>query len=300
MESCLIATLGTEAQVVTTVLDCLLAAKSEISFVNIIHTSTPNDLILSALEKLRKETSGYPGYQKITFIFSPIELPSGERIDDLDSIAAGQAGFHLLYRVIFEAKQNNLQVFLCISGGRKNLSLFGMSAAQLLFNDEDKLVHLYSSHEFLNSKEMHPRNEKDANMVEIPVLLWSSISPAHLLLYDSVDPLRAIEKYKNIHLEERIETGRIFLLSILTPAEQQVVEILVGGGLTDREISQILHISERTVESHIKSARMKAEDFFRLSSINRTGLVALLQPAVIFIKGGKFRENPDVSTITMK
>ncbi len=294
MKSCIVATLGTEAQVITTVTDCLLELKNNISQVYIIHTSTSDGSIKIALDRLKKEIKTYPGYKNIKFDFCPIKLSSGESITDVDSIESGQAGFQLIYRTILDAKRNGFQIFLCISGGRKNLSLFGMSAAQLLFDDNDRLIHLYSSPDFVSSKEMHPRNRFDANLVEIPVLLWSKISPAYLLLNDVVDPLKAIEIYKNIHLEERIENGRVFLLSILSPAEQQVVEWLVISGLTDIEIGKILHISDRTVESHIRSARIKAEDYFQISAINRAGLIALLQPAVIFIKGGKFRENPDV------
>jgi hypothetical protein len=61
-----------------------------------------------------------------------------------------------------------------------------------------------------------------------------------------VDPWRQIERYRSIHLEERIENGRIFILSILSPAEQQVVELLVSGGLTDVEIGRILHHLSQT------------------------------------------------------
>lgn len=293
MKYCLIATLGTEAQVITAVLDCLLFSKVEISYVSIIHTSTHADPIQIALEKIQLEAEIYPSYKNIKFSFVPILSLDGEKIKDIDSIEAGQAGFSTLYRVIFEAKQKELMVILCISGGRKNLSLFGMSAAQLLFDDDDKLVHLYSSNSYLSSKTMHPNPSQDANLIEIPVLLWSSISPAYLLLSDTIDPIKAMKKYKEIHLEERVEIGRVFHNSKLTPAEQQVVELLVSRGLSDNSIGQILHISDRTVESHIRSARYKAERFFHLPSLNRSGLIALLQPAITFLLGGKFRENTD-------
>lgn len=299
MKSCLISTLGTEAQVITTVLDNLLKSQFDITIVNIIHTSTQDTSIQTALKRLRHESKTHPLYKDIKFDFSPIKLSSGEPVLDLNSIESGQAGFQLIYRTILDAKKKGFQVFLCISGGRKNLSLHGMTAAQLLFDENDKLLHLYSSKNFISSKEMHPQNDCDVNLVEIPVLLWSNLSPAYLLLNEVVDPLEAIERYRSIHLEERIENGRIFILSILSPAEQQVVELLVSGGLTDVEIGRILHLSQRTIESHIKSARMKAENYFGLSSINRAGLISLLQPAVIFLRGGKFRENTDVSKTNM-
>jgi hypothetical protein len=48
-----------------------------------------------------------------------------------------------------------------------------MTAAQLLFDENDKLLHLYSSKKLYLHKEMHPQNDCDVNLVEIPVLLWS-------------------------------------------------------------------------------------------------------------------------------
>lgn len=293
MKYCLVATLGTEAQVITTVLDCLLDSKKEIVHVHVIHTTSNDRSLQLALEKLKKECISYSAYRNIKFHFCPILSSGGEEVADLDSIEAGKASFNLLYETMLKIKHEDFKIFLCISGGRKNLSLYGISAAQLLFDEDDKIIHIYSPNSHITSKSMHPTNFHEINLVEIPVLLWSSISPAYLLLSDTVDPIDAIEKYKAIHLEERIEKGRVFLLSTLSKAEHQVVELLVYKGLSDRAIGQILNLSERTVESHIRSARMKAEKFFHLTSLNRARLIVLLQPAVTFLQGGKFRENTD-------
>jgi DNA-binding CsgD family transcriptional regulator len=58
-------------------------------------------------------------------------------------------------------------------------------------------------------------------------------------------------------------------LSTLTPREQEVVEYLVSG-LTDREISRSLGISQRTVHKHLERIYRK------LNVGNRTSLIAMI------------------------
>jgi hypothetical protein len=50
-----------------------------------------------------------------------------------------------------------LQVHLSIAGGRKTMAVFGMTAAQLLFDEHDRLWHLFSGGEFLVSKRLYPQ-----------------------------------------------------------------------------------------------------------------------------------------------
>jgi DNA-binding CsgD family transcriptional regulator len=56
---------------------------------------------------------------------------------------------------------------------------------------------------------------------------------------------------------------------VLTARERQIAELLLEG-LTNREIGQALHISSRTVQSHLELTRAK------VGARNRTHLAALL------------------------
>jgi CRISPR-associated protein (TIGR02584 family) len=65
--------------------------------------------------------------------------------EDVETPAASAAAFRELYRLVRAHKQQERQVHLCIAGGRKNLAIFGMVTAQLLFDASDCLWHLYSA-----------------------------------------------------------------------------------------------------------------------------------------------------------
>jgi hypothetical protein len=72
LEAELIATLGSEPQVVTAVLDLLLDQGESVKIVTVIHTHAPGTPIAAALEKLRNEFNRKPYASNIGFAFQPI------------------------------------------------------------------------------------------------------------------------------------------------------------------------------------------------------------------------------------
>lgn len=282
----LIATLGSEPQVVTAGLDLLRADGVGIRRVEVVHTTAPGTPIEDALSRLKDAAADYAN-PPIPFVFLALE-ENGKPFADTESRAAGEAALRLMYQRIAHAKAKGETVHLLIAGGRKTMSIFGMVAAQMLFDEEDRLWHLYSAGDFLTSKRMHPQPGDAVQLAAIPVVRWGEISPAWLSLRGIADPAAALEAIRRLQLERRREDMHSFVMGTLTPAERQVVETLVTTGWGDREIAAHLHLSPRTVEQHLRAAYSKAADHWEMESVNRTQLVALLQ----LYFSAKLGENP--------
>ncbi len=282
----LIATLGSEPQVVTAGLDLLFSKGVAVRRVEVVHTTAPGTPIEDAVQRLQAAPGDYQP-RGIVFSFFPLE-ERGKPFADTESAAAGQAVLRCIYRQIAFAKQNGETVHLLIAGGRKTMSIYGMVAAQMLFDEDDCLWHLYSAGDFLTSKRLHPQPGDAVQLAAIPVVRWGELSPAWLSLRGIDDPWAALDAIRRLQLERRREDMHNFVMGTLTFAERQVVEILVTTGKSDREIAALLHLSPRTVEQHLRSAYTKAAQHWQMESVNRTQLMALLQGYYVT----KIGENP--------
>lgn len=271
--STLIATLGTEAQVVTAVLDLLRREGERIGQVVVLHTAAPGALA-AAVERLRADFEARPGSPTCTFV--PLLAEGGGPLMDVETPEAVRGAFMTLYRTAAEAKRSGTRVHLSIAGGRKSLALFGMLTAQLLFEDEDRLWYLASSGDFLASKRLHPVAGDAVTLIPIPVAPWSPVSPARLEPDFPLDPYAALERQAAARLEARLVDMRAFVLGSLTPAEARVVALLVREGLDDHGLAARLYLSPRTVEGQLRSAYQKAASHWDLPRVDRTQLVALL------------------------
>lgn len=267
----LLATLGSEPQVVTACLDLLQQQGETIAQALICHTADP--AILRAVEVLRQE---FQGQEAVEALFIPIVDRDDQPLTDVDSYPASQASFRFLYNQVRLAKQAGYRLHFSIAGGRKTLAIFGMAAAQLLFDEDDRLWHLHSAGDFLESKRLHPVAGDQARLVPIPLILWSQISPALGDFAQEQDPYRLAERINAMRLAERIEHCRGFVLGSLTPAEARAVSLLVQHGWGDQEIAAALGLSARTVEMHLRSAYQKAAAHWEMESVNRAQLIALL------------------------
>lgn len=275
--STLIATLGTEPQVVTATLDLLLRQNENICSVHVVHTVAPSNTAIQQAVQVLQEVASQAHYGSLLFAFHPIAAANGQPFDDVESEAASRAAFSLLFHLVRQAKLNQEQVHLCIAGGRKVTSIFGMAVAQLLFEESDCLWHLYSSGDFLTSKRLHPQPGDAVHLLRIPVALWSSVSPVLLDLAQIEDPFEAYERQRASKLRQEYQRAKEFLERKLTPNERQAVGLLVREMASDEEIAQRLIKSRRTVEQQLRSAYRKAEDYFEISEVGRVHLIALLK-----------------------
>lgn len=271
----LISTLGSEPQVVTAALDLLRARQVLICQAHVLHTCASGGPILAAVEALRADFAAHPYDPPVSLTLHAL-LMDGQPVEDVETPEASAAALRALYRLVHAHKQQERLVHLCIAGGRKNVAVFGMVAAQLLFDERDCLWHLYSGGEFLASRRMHPLPGDEARLLPIPVLLRDYLSPALTHLREVEDPFEALERLARLDLRRKHEQAAGFVRGALTGAEQRVVVLLVQEGLGDQEIAARLHLSPRTVEQHLRSAYARAAAHWELDSVNRTQLVALL------------------------
>lgn len=283
----LIATLGTEAQVITATIDLLQVQGITPDRVLVIHTCSHNPAIQQAVQRLQDALQQAP-YEKIDTRLVPVMDPRGRPLEDIETPEAARSAFKTLYQLIRTAKMAGDAVYVAIAGGRKTLALYGMVAAQLLFDESDQLLYLFSSGDFLSSKRLHPAEGDQVSLVPIPVILWNQVTPLATEIREIEDPFDAIEQVKRLQLNAKCDNARSFVYGALTAAERRVVEVLVRDGLSDVEIGERLFISPRTVEQHLRSAYSKAAAHWEVENVNRAQLVSLLQ--YFFIT--KLRENP--------
>lgn len=282
----LIATLGTEPQVVTAALDLLCRKGERIRRVWVVHTvASEGSSIASSLQTLQKAIREDYVAQGIDLTCHPIVDENGRSLPDVETEAASRAVFVLLYRLVRQAKLDGDRVHLSIAGGRKTMAVFGMAAAQLLFDGEDRLWHLYSGGEFLTTKRLHPQEGDEVHLVPIPLVLWSSVSPILLNIAKVDDPYKAYELQRNERVRQEMAQAEAFLEKELSASEREVVELLVGETLSDEEIAARLCKSRRTVEQQLRSAYQKAEEYYEIGEVNRTHLISLLKLYLVFRKG---------------
>jgi len=259
----LVATLGTQPQVITLAADLL--AKDEnvpVGEVHVVHTAA-RGRIAEALEGLRCEfrDGAYQG-RRLDYHEVPIATPDGRVITDIRTGEDARSAFSTLYRTVLALKRARKRVHLSVAGGRNSMVVYGAVAAQILFDPDDSLWHVLSTTEFERTGLMHRRRQRDATLVPIPVLPWSSVSPAFTALVREQDPFHAVAAQERIVRERGDRQRREFLTEELTPGEWRVLGDFVTHGGTDRQIGMRLGISHRTVGTHLTRIYDKMRAFF--------------------------------------
>lgn len=269
----LIATLGSKAQLITLACDCLNQQGIVPDEIVVIHTRRGRPETAGALERLREDAGMDTSPKNYRFL----ELSGSDgALRDIASPEELDAAFRAFYSEVRRAKLEGKTVHLLIAGGRRTLTVFGMAAAQMLFDDEDRLWHLASHPALEASGALHAGPGEWARLIPIPVIPWGRLSPVFNILQSVEDPLTAAEQLSSFRMREQWDTARIFVLTKLSRAEYTVVEKLVGEGLNQNEIAESLALSLRTVEQHLRSAYRKAADHWESEDVNQTQLVRLL------------------------
>lgn len=273
----LVATLSTEPQGVTWLLDWLLAEGYPIGEVAVIHTS--GEVIRPAVQRLDDEfASGV--YPAIRYRRIPIIGPRGPVADILTEEDAG-ALLRALYRTLQAARQAGLTIHLSVTGGRKTMAIYAMVAAQLLFSEHDRAWHLISLERWPGgAKPMHAGASEAARVVPVPVLRWADAGTAAAVL-GTDDPWEAIRRQQAFSHHEAVRRRREFLERILTPAERELAELLVREGLDNAGLARRLNKSERTIANQLTSIYRKLDQwrgFPTDAGRNRAALIAELAP----------------------
>ncbi len=154
----------------------------------------------------------------------------GLPLQDVTTPDEVSAAFDWLYAETRACKLAGERVHLLISGGRRTLTVFGMAVAQMLFDDEDRLWHLASHPALEASGRLHAEAGEWALTDSDSRHPWGRLSPAFDALREVTDPLQAARRLADLRLREQWDAARIFLLTKVTPAEREVLDLRAATG----------------------------------------------------------------------
>ena len=271
----LIAPIGTEAQIVTTTIDLLAITHIQINEAIVLH-SIGDPQLENAAEQLKTELAAYPELQ---YTIKPFSTGEGS-IKNLDTPEEIDVLFNCLYNEVRTQKNRGNTVYLLCSGGRKIAAAYAMLVAQMLFDPDDKLLYLISKGEYLRTKTMHPvtaQDFRDCRLLEIPFLEWSSVLPSIAEIRQLENPWEAYARIQSLQLEMKYGKAQSFIENQCTKAERKVLELAAAHGMSNAQIAAKQYVSERTVETHMRSLLRKAAFYFEIPDITRAQLIVLTQ-----------------------
>jgi len=260
-------------QVVTLALQAL-AATEAIREVLVIHTSPSYPRIGEAVARLdtafaadERLAPWRDCYRRIAIAGRDGPVPDLLSPDDFAATLAA------LYGAVRDAKQAGFRVHLNVSGGRKLMALCGTTAAQLLFDEGDRLWYLQSSRALVAGRDLFAADPADVTMIPIPLMRWSPAPPILTGIALAGDPVAALTWQ-----QERLAAARRrFLEHDLTPAEREVAVLAVRTGDTASEIAARLHKSPRTVAHQLEVIYQKLRLFLEVRDdvrVDRHTLIA--------------------------
>lgn len=271
----MLATLGSEPQVVTITLDRLLR-EFPIQEVVLVYTSaTP---VRRGLKLLEAEFAS-KRYAGIRLRTVPVEGPEGV-LEDIRTAEDVRWLLRTLYQTVRDLKRAGAVLHLCIAGGRKVMGVAGMVVAQLLCGPDDRAWHLLTEGWTPGRERRMPLDpDEPVWLIPVPILRWTDSAAMLAALAELDDPHEAIRRYEEIVRGERMRRRREFVTRWLTRAEREVAR-LACAGLDNAAIARKLRRSERTVAHHLTRIYEKLQDWMGLPgmAVGRSVLLAELVP----------------------
>jgi len=173
-------------------------------------------------------------------------------LDDVATQDEIDGAFQSFYTLLRQFKYAGDQVHLCIAGGRKTMALFAMAAAQILFGAGDQVWHLVSDPGLITSRQLHAPNPDAVSLIPVPVARWGRMRP------------------------DDASRVRMFIETVLTPAEREVAVLLVREGLSNAALAQRLGKSVKTIANQLSSIYVKLGDYFGLENTPDRALLLVL------------------------
>lgn len=245
-QTTLVATLGGQPQVITFMLDLLLARGYRVDQVVIIYLDG-EQRYQQAFRILAGEFAG-DQYCGRPCHLRPAPVRIGQRMVS-DAFEPAQID---AIRTTFDAllsalKSQNQAVHLGLSGGRRIMSLVGLSAAMRYLTPMDRAWHIYTPENLAERARdgavLHAQPEDGVRLIEVPFVPWVSLFPGLApLLERGVQPAGA---WLNPDDERRCAA----VWEKLTPRQRDVLPLLAEG-LTRAEMKDRLGVSLATVDSH--------------------------------------------------
>lgn len=255
----LLATLGSEPQVVTIALQTLLEQGIPVETTIVIHTSESSPAIGRALDDVRRAFAS-PPFENVRLEFHAI-TQNGIPLRDIATQDEAQATFGDLYRLVKELKRQGHQIHFSIAGGRKIMALYGLAVAQLLCDPQDSLYYLFSESDLIRERRLLLEPEDRAQLVRIPFLRWTNDTALIADIQRFDDPLQAMGRGAELARIEEQRRWEVFCQHVLGRAEEAIVALIVREGLTNAQLAQRLCRSPKTIANQLTSIYVKLHDY---------------------------------------
>ncbi len=270
----MLASLGSEPQVITYALDILIA-EHPIDEVIIIHTDHP--VINRNIDILREEfNQTYPNV-----VLRPVLItnPNGP-VKDFLTQEDLRGLLRTLYIEIRRVRQANRRVHICISGGRKVMAVMAMSVAQLLFGPNDQVWYLITKGwKPGNEQRLHAGESDKTMLLPVPVLRWNEADTLLRTVAELNDPQEVITWYKRLTKKAEEKRKDEFIRHWLTPAELEVTR-LACLGFDNATIAAKLGKQEQTVANQLRGVYEKLREWlgFPDYTVDRSILISRFAP----------------------
>jgi CRISPR-associated protein Csx14 len=251
----LLATLGGQPQVVTYILDLLLAYPFPINEVIVVHPASYPGL-QQAIVMLNAEFAGdnytYHGQVRRIHFRRHVIRYYGRPVEDIVDGQTADGVLDTMGELIHDLKQQQYIIHLAITGGRRLMSFLSFSAALLHFTHEDRVWHLYTPEEIQQQARggelMHVEPEAGVRLIEVPFFRAAQSILAYQLTNNAPNASTLLRRQaEQRRAEERARCQQV--LDQLTPRLREVLKAFARG-LDPQSVAQELSISLSTVSSH--------------------------------------------------
>ena len=247
-----VATLGGQPQVVTFMLDLLLARGFPISEVILIHPHASHPRLQHSLDCLNAEFIGdrYRGNGQTIHLRSHVLQLGDEPLDDIVDEISADGALNTIHHLIRDLKRQHRCIHLSITGGRRLMSMIAIEAALLNFTHFDHIWHMYTP-EAIQQKAregtiMHSPPSDGVRLIERHFVPWST--------YFSELPQALTTAQETIHRQQHkmdtLEQERCAHVMRQASVRQREVLQAFAQGCTIQEVAERLSITSRTVDAH--------------------------------------------------
>lgn len=258
-----LATLGQAPEAITFALDKLIQQGNRYERIVILHTDVERSAIQQAYQRLMPilQTDYAIQVESITLSFS-----DGRPLVDIQDEASANAYFRSLGKALLHYKQTHGTLHLLVSGGRKAMSIYAMTAASILFNPlRDRVLTVLSDERVLaQGGQWHipPSDWGHVQMVNLPFVPFRRIP--------NDDPSRYFEG-------EPLPNPHAQFLRTLSKEEHALAEMLLRYPYdTSEQLAQRLNKSAKTVTNQFNTIYAKMQTYYGNVLPDATKRIALL------------------------
>lgn len=227
MSTVLLATLGSEPQIIPLTVQLLAQRKRAPQRVCVLHTAADRSPVREAVARLRAIFDAPPAQQSWGTTAAPVLELLPVAIPDVLTPAQLDAFGVTLYRALRDAIAQGARVHLLLAGGRKSMTMVGMTIAQMLLGPEDCVWYLHSCEELRQSGRA-----------------WLDDHSAHPAPANRADPAQ--------------------LVQIPLPRQSAAAQLAAQELLTVQAVAARLHKSPKTITNQLNAVYSKMESYFGL------------------------------------